>query len=331
MGPRGPNWKEEEEEVLLDIMEDILPINPTEWETVLLNHQQSFPRRTLASIQRRFNELVRTTEPTGDPNIPRSVRRAKTIRDMIVEKTDGTTGSPEGEEQLDSDNDAEIVNANNDSFEERGDELVNFFNPGQGQLDAGAVAGRRAGGGNGEGNSRRASTVVVAGVSASTPTAANATASSSFESSSVNIPHRASPKFGNSLDLMKRGGGYSSGRKGEEFSMQNIFGMMMMSQQSDRQMNRERHEMEREMEHEKYALQMEQWRIEREERAREAREASNNQQQLMTMMMMSMFGMKKKSICPTVTTMKTINPTKDAASSMGWENMIAVPRRDMTA
>ena len=127
MGKRGPSWDDEEEDWLLDGLEHHLPINPTEWNTVLLHHQERYARRTLAAIQRRFNELARTTEPTGDPNIPPMVRRAKDIRDAIMEKTDGTTGSPGDDKQLGSDEEEDEVIANILPPEDEGEQLVDFL------------------------------------------------------------------------------------------------------------------------------------------------------------------------------------------------------------
>ena len=48
MGKRGPGWDDEEEDFLLEGMEEHLPINPTEWNTVLLHHQQRYRSRTLS-------------------------------------------------------------------------------------------------------------------------------------------------------------------------------------------------------------------------------------------------------------------------------------------
>ena len=297
MGKRGPSWDDDEEDFLLNGLEEHLPINPTEWNTVLLHHQERYARRTLAAIQRRFNELARTTEPTGDPNIPPVVQRAKGICDVIMEKADGTTGSPGDDKQLGSDEEEDEVIDNILPPEDEGEQLVDFFNPDPtvvsvgGRVGGGNAAAVSRGGGGGN-NSRRGPSPVVAGFTAAAAPAISAAASASVAS---DVP-RSSPKFATSIDIMKRGGGYSS-RKGEDgFSMQNMFGMMMMSQQSDRQMNREKQEMERELERERHAFQIEQWRIDREDRAREAREAReerNQQQQMMTMMMMSMMGKKE--------------------------------------
>lgn len=157
---RGKNWSEEEQLHLMDVLQEIKPINPDEWERVKSQHDIAFPgfNRTVATLQRVYSDLARVVEPTGDPNIPRPVKKAKEIRELIREKTDGTTGSPDADEVMDeggegddnsdddddddSDDDDEVIiegtsarNNNNISFEsngddegeDEGDQLADFF------------------------------------------------------------------------------------------------------------------------------------------------------------------------------------------------------------
>ena len=46
-------------------------------------------------MKKKFNKLSKTKVPTGDPNIPFTVREAKAIRLLMIEKTEGATGSEE--------------------------------------------------------------------------------------------------------------------------------------------------------------------------------------------------------------------------------------------
>ena len=110
MPKRGGAWEEEETLNLLDAIDDVLPINPEEWEQVraLHNERYEWHRRTTKTLIRIFGELARTTEPTGSPNIPPAVKLAKDIRERIKAKTDGTTGSPDDDsDSKDEDGDEE--------------------------------------------------------------------------------------------------------------------------------------------------------------------------------------------------------------------------------
>jgi hypothetical protein len=89
---------------MLEFVRDILPISGAEWDLVASRHAAFHPElgRTGDQLKKKFNKLCRTMIPTGNPNIPFSVREAKEIRQLIVEKTEGATGS---EEELFSPND----------------------------------------------------------------------------------------------------------------------------------------------------------------------------------------------------------------------------------
>ena len=102
MGKRGAAWSDEETECLLRILEKYLPICPDEWERVktLFDEDHGDKARSTKALERRFVGLHRTTEPTGDPNIPPHVIWAKEVSIMIRDKTDGTRGSPNFDELL---------------------------------------------------------------------------------------------------------------------------------------------------------------------------------------------------------------------------------------
>ncbi len=69
----------------MDVLQEIKPINPDEWERVKSQHDIPFPgfNRTVATLQRVYSDLARVVEPTGDLNIPRPVKKAKEIRELI--------------------------------------------------------------------------------------------------------------------------------------------------------------------------------------------------------------------------------------------------------
>ena len=64
------NWTQEELRSFLDLMEEILPISPDEWELTLSRHSTSYPGRELEGLRRKYNTLHRKKCPAGDANIP---------------------------------------------------------------------------------------------------------------------------------------------------------------------------------------------------------------------------------------------------------------------
>ena len=80
---RGTKYHKDEIEAFLDLMEDNLPIGPQEWDDVTEAHADRFllKNRDSQSLRRKFNELVNSKKPTGDPNCPPHIRRAKRSND----------------------------------------------------------------------------------------------------------------------------------------------------------------------------------------------------------------------------------------------------------
>ena len=90
--PRGANFSREELDSFLDSVEDILPLSTTQWESVVETHSARYPDkgRTVDSLKRKFKELHIKRIPTGDPHCPPAVRRAKQLRNAIIELMDGS-------------------------------------------------------------------------------------------------------------------------------------------------------------------------------------------------------------------------------------------------
>lgn len=97
MATRGPGFSEEEVASLLDVINDILPNSPNDWERVTEAHLNLFPdlKRNTKSLKRKFESLYNHRKPTGDPTCPVSVRRAKQIWEEI--KTGMDFSDAEGE------------------------------------------------------------------------------------------------------------------------------------------------------------------------------------------------------------------------------------------
>jgi hypothetical protein len=74
-------YKQDELLFLLDIMESRLPVGPDQWELVLTKHNETYAahNRSVSSLKRAYQNLLRKTMPTGDPDCPPKVRKAKQI------------------------------------------------------------------------------------------------------------------------------------------------------------------------------------------------------------------------------------------------------------
>jgi len=126
--PRGRASDYSVEEVLhfLNLMEEILPIGSQEWDQLLQLHLVDFPTtgRTVDSLRRKYASLHRKKIPTGDPECPVEVKKAKRVKRLIGIKADLGCG----EEEMDitdgaliGPNDSEEPTSNNESTETEGD------------------------------------------------------------------------------------------------------------------------------------------------------------------------------------------------------------------
>ena len=79
MARRGFKFTVVEIEHLLETIEDVIPIGNPDWERIWQEHSARYPtkERTSESLKRKFQELARKKNPTGDPNCPPYVRAAK--------------------------------------------------------------------------------------------------------------------------------------------------------------------------------------------------------------------------------------------------------------
>jgi hypothetical protein len=134
--------RRKETDDMLSAIEVILPIGQQEWERVVKRHVQYYPQnqRDAASLRRKFQQLYNTAAPTGDPNIPAAVLRAKAICNNLETRADTATLcydlSPEGNIAVGDmgfpDNEEEVI-VNNQ-------QLDNVSNNGGDELD-GSVSG----------------------------------------------------------------------------------------------------------------------------------------------------------------------------------------------
>ena len=110
------NWSKAETDFLLSLLDRFIPLTTPDWEEVKAQFDKKYAnkQRTAAALQRRFTNLHRTKEPTGNPNIPSPVLKAQTIKKMMDEKTDGTRGSPSPLVESEPDDEEREEERNND-------------------------------------------------------------------------------------------------------------------------------------------------------------------------------------------------------------------------
>ena len=91
---RGRGFTQAELDGLLDIIEDLLPIGPNDWDRLAERHCTYYPGlgRSRESLKRKFALLYNHKKPTGDPTCPATVRRAKRVWERIKEEMDVSDG-----------------------------------------------------------------------------------------------------------------------------------------------------------------------------------------------------------------------------------------------
>ena len=91
---RGAGFSLREIDSLLDVIEEHLPIGPSEWEAVERQHNSMYPDtgRNAHALRQKFAKLYLQKIPTGDPHCPLEVRRAKRIYEEIKKRTDLSDG-----------------------------------------------------------------------------------------------------------------------------------------------------------------------------------------------------------------------------------------------
>ena len=82
------NYSPVEIPCLLDCIKARLPVSGVDWKDAANLHGVAFAVRTVESIRRKMNELQRLKIPTGDPNMPPTVRQAKRIKCNAHAKVD---------------------------------------------------------------------------------------------------------------------------------------------------------------------------------------------------------------------------------------------------
>jgi hypothetical protein len=85
---QSTKFRAAEIDTLMCIVKDILPIGKIEWERVTAKYNEKYPQRPrgMRNLRNRFQAYANKKPPTGDPNCPPLVRRAKQITEFIKQK-----------------------------------------------------------------------------------------------------------------------------------------------------------------------------------------------------------------------------------------------------
>lgn len=118
---RGASYKSADVAVLLDLVEEMLPLGQSDWDALTLqyNGKVSNPRES-DQLRRKFKALKNVSKPTGDPTCPIEVKRAKRIHYLIEGKQDVQEFV---EEDVDDDSSKEDLNTEEVNEEEVDDDV----------------------------------------------------------------------------------------------------------------------------------------------------------------------------------------------------------------
>ncbi len=107
------NYSQTEVFNMLESVCEYLPIPRLEWDLVAQCHMAFHPdeEQSVDQLKKKFTKLAKTKMCTGDPTMPPDVSEAKQIRRLIIEKSEGVTGTKEEAFALE-----DVVN--NDKLEE---------------------------------------------------------------------------------------------------------------------------------------------------------------------------------------------------------------------
>ena len=95
------NYKKDEVDLLLDLVEHIQPAGPADWDQITeeynstieaRNNGDTTRNRDAKALKYKFKKLVNAKPNTGDPNCPPDVRRAKRIQRDIIQASGAATG-----------------------------------------------------------------------------------------------------------------------------------------------------------------------------------------------------------------------------------------------
>jgi hypothetical protein len=85
---QSTKFRDFELDALMDIIKEVLPIGKFEWDKVATRFNAMFPTRPrlMRNLRNRFNNYAGKKPPTGDPDCPPLVRKAKQVNQLIKSK-----------------------------------------------------------------------------------------------------------------------------------------------------------------------------------------------------------------------------------------------------
>ena len=110
MPKRGAGFGDNEIGIMLDAIEEYLPIGQNDWEFVERMHSRYYPQagRTKESLKRKFQQLHLTKIPAGDPKCPDNVKkRAKYLMEEIKKRAELSDGGDNQEDEDDEEDEEE--------------------------------------------------------------------------------------------------------------------------------------------------------------------------------------------------------------------------------
>eukprot|EP00033_Pygsuia_biforma_P004842 GCRY01005308.1.p2 GENE.GCRY01005308.1~~GCRY01005308.1.p2 ORF type:complete len:169 (-),score=27.47 GCRY01005308.1:1524-2030(-) len=99
------NFTDAEITTLLDLIADVKPIGADHWSMVFQRFSAVHPsQRTEESLKKKFRSLANAKKPTGDPDCPAEVKRAKHLNQEIQEMIHmATLDDSDQEEEMEED------------------------------------------------------------------------------------------------------------------------------------------------------------------------------------------------------------------------------------
>ena len=87
-GKKKENYRVPKIESLIEHVDEIEPVTAAEWNTIAEHDYTFFPEyhRTGKSLKCKFNSVTKMSGPSGDPNCPPYVRKAKAVKKKLLKK-----------------------------------------------------------------------------------------------------------------------------------------------------------------------------------------------------------------------------------------------------
>ena len=107
---------------MLDLVEEHLPLGQDHWQNLATEYNSTYPQRArdYESLRNKFKSLFKVNKPTGDPNCPPQVARAKRLYRMIENRSAGLDMDDDGADDAEDagvDADEDAVDAGGDAAE----------------------------------------------------------------------------------------------------------------------------------------------------------------------------------------------------------------------